>query len=481
MSEVGLQSNSTSEQLAGFLARTIATQVIGAAAAQLIANPLMAVLNISDTSQQKFQEEVLAQLDRIRDQLKDVQASLNKISTAVDALQQSINAYAISAALAGYYKTANQIHSRYRFFVDGVAALANPQADHAKAAVDLYVRLSPPADATISDAMDDIHSFVVPNAGVQGLFDHILTGMRDAMTAWAQNGSNYSVPKLGEYEQYWIPSEGGSFSSRRMLTGSFDVARNYIANFAVPLMKHVLATEIKGLMLLTRAWAGGMHDLQVGDYVDNILGHVKLMKDFFTTRVVPAARDLAVTNLKTHSKRIVGETLKRAQWKQLPREATGPSRQLNPTPPFLIDDNWVMWEQFPDFGYHFIMGYPMPARDQEWKWGRAMAFAHKPWEGGVRPVYLLNWSGHNLGATTDLINQTWQFKPSVGDYYTILSPQEFVKRTDVVTFLSERIGEIGIEAGGQVGVKVDTFSDVAPTALSDMVKNLPAKRDELKP
>jgi hypothetical protein len=472
---------SSSEQLAGFLAKTIATQVIGAASAELIANPLLSWLNISDTSQQKFQQEVLAQLDRIRDQLKDVQASLNKITTAVDALQQSINAYAISAALSGYYKTANQIHSRYRFFVDGVAALTNPAADHGKALVDMYVRLSPPSDATVSDAMDEIHSFVVPNSGVQGLFDLILTGMRDTMTAWAQNGGNYKIEKLGEYEEFFIPTTGGAFSSRRMLTGGFTAARNYIANFAVPLMKHVLATEIKGLMLLTRAWAGGLHDSQIADSVDNILAHVTLMKAFFTGRVVPAARELSTANLKNHSKRLAGETLKKARWMQLPRHATGPDRILDPTPPFLMDDDWVMWEQWPDFAYHFIMGYPFPPRDEEWKWGRDMVMAYKPWEGGTRPSYIVGWSGPSLGVATELINQSWEFNPPVGDYYTILPPTEFLKRTDAVKFISERVGELGIESGGQIGLKMDTFSDTPPLALSDMLKSLPTKRDELKP
>jgi|GEM_PF-6484545 len=479
MSQVQVQSEC--EQLAAFLAKTVASQVIGAAASELIANPLLSALNISDTTQQRFQDTVLAQLDRIRDQLKEVQVSLNKITTAVDALQHSIDAYAISAALAGYYKSAAQIHSRYKFYVEDIAALANPSADHAKAASDLYVRLSAPADATISDAMDEIHAFVVPNPGVKGLFDHILTGMRDTMTAWAQNGNNYNITKYGPSEDFWIPTDGGMFSSRRMLTGSFDLARTYIADFAVPLMKHVLATEIKGLMLLTRAWAGGIHDLEVGDYVDNILGHIKLMKDFFTTRVVPEARDLSVANLRTYSKRLAGETLKHAQWVQLPRESTGPDRTLDPCPRFLIDDNWVMWEAFPDFSYSFIKGYPLPPRDEEWRNCTEMVFAYKPWDGGHRPTYLLGWSGAQLGASTQLINQAWQVNPEVGDYYTILPPLEFVKRKEAVEFLSPRIGEIGIESGGQVGVKVDAFSDVPPTPLADMVKSLPTKRDELKP
>jgi hypothetical protein len=471
---------SETEKLAALLAQTVASQVIGAAASELIANPLLSALDISDTSQQKFQEGVLAQLDRIRDQLKEVQASLYKITTAVDALQASFNAYAISAALAGYYTSANKIHSRYMLFIDNLAALTDPNADHAHAVADLYVRLSPPSDLAISDAMDEIHAFVVPSPGVKGVFDHILTGMRDAMLVWAQNAENYKI-QLGGSPEYWIPSEGGVFSTRRMLTGSFAVARTYIENFVVPLMKHVLATEIKGLMLLTRAWAGGSHDNRVGVYVDNILGHIQLMKEFFANRVVPSARDLAAANLEMYGKRLVGETLKRAPWHQLPVDATGPHRELVPTAPFLMNDDWVMWERYPDFDAHFRDGLPLPPPEDEYKWGREVVCVHRPWEGWRRPAYVLAWSGAWSGASTELINQAWQTNPRVGDYYTILPPISFLNHRDEVKFLSERLGEIDIEPSGQLGVTVDSFSDIPPAALADMLKKLPAKRDELKP
>lgn len=470
---------SESEQLAAFLAKTVASQVIGAAAAELIANPLLSALNISDTSQQKFQADVLAQLDRIRDQLAQVQASLSRINTAVEALQASINAYAISASLSGYYKTANQIHSRYRFFVDGVAALTKPTGDHAKALIDIYVRLSPPSDATISDAMDDIHSFVVPNAGVQGLFDLILTGMRDAMTAWAQDGKNYKIT-LGEHADFWIPTDGGAFATRRMLTGGFEVARRYLSDFAVPLMKHVLATEVKGLMLLTRAWAGGLHDDQIKEYVDNVLLHVARMKTFFADRAVPAARQMSATNLSNHGKRLVGEAVKRANWYQLPEGRTGPDRTLDRVGPFLCNDDWVMWEQFPDFSYHFISNFPLPPREDEWKWGREVVMLHRPWEGGVRSAHVMGWSKGSNTVAAERINQKWEVLPKVGDYYTILAPPDFMKQKKVVDFLSPRVGEIALDSDGKVGVKVDVFSDTPPAALADMLKNLPTKREELK-
>src|SRR5262245_56696293 len=102
-------ARSGSDQLAMFLLRTVASQVVGQVASELIASPLLSTLNISDTSQARFQDDVLAQLDDIRYQLRDVQVGLAQMSTAVHQLQQSINAHAISAALRNYYAVANRI------------------------------------------------------------------------------------------------------------------------------------------------------------------------------------------------------------------------------------------------------------------------------------------------------------------------------------------------------------------------------------
>jgi hypothetical protein len=77
------------------------------------------------------------------------------------------------------------------------------------------------------------------------------------------------------------------------------------------------------------------------------------------------------------------------------------------------------------------------------------------------------------------MNQTWQFLPPVGHYFTIFSPAEFLKQTDVTQFLSSHIGEIALGSDEQLGIKVDTFSDTPPAALSALVEALPTTREEL--
>jgi hypothetical protein len=468
---------SSEEQLAVFLARTVATQVIGKAAAQVIADPLLSALNIARSSQAEFQKNVTSQLSSIRNTLKDVQESLVKITQAVEHLQHAIDAYAISSALRDYYDTADLISGPYDLFVDGVAELANEKGDPAKAALELWVRLSPPNDTSILNAMNKIHRFVVPNAGVVGLFDHILTGMTNAMTAFAQDGNRYKIEKLGEYKDFWIPSDGGMFSTYKMLTGSFDAAREYLVKIAVPIMKHVLATEIKGLMLLTRSWAGGPHNARIRSHVDNILAHIDTMKRFFSQRAVPAARSVAKENLNKYGKRLKGDGLAKNRWSQMPLHMTGPTREYRDVWPFMMNDDWVMWASYPDYAFAMLKGYPLPPRDEEWKQARSLVMIMKPWEGGTRPVYLLSWG--NYTSSTVRIHQSWQFNPPVGDYYTILSPPDFVKRTDVVKFLSERIGEVTLDTENQVGITVPEFSSVEPRELTDLISSLPTKTEQL--
>jgi hypothetical protein len=472
---------SAADQAAMFLFRTVVSQIVGAAASEFITTPLLSTLNISDNSQERFQEEVLAELDAIRHQLHDMQVSLAEINTAVHQLQQSINAHAISASLRNYYAVANRINRRYDFFVNGVAALANPDGNHAKAAADLFIRLAPPNDATVSDAMDEIHSFVMPNPGVQGLFDIIVTGMLDRMTAFAQDESKYTI--VNSNENFRLPSDDGLFSTRRMLTGSFAAAREYLVDFAVPLMKHILATESKGLLLLSRAWAGGLHDGLIPVYVGHILEHISRMRAFFAEQAVPAAKQFAPGLLEQYGRRLRGTTLRQGRWSQLPLHQTGPSRRLEPIRPFL-DDDWVMWEPFPDMFFDGIQGRPFPPSEDrlaERSHRFPMVMLHKPWEDGVRRAYMLYWTHDHQGSSssTKLMNQTWQFLPPVGHYFTIFSPAEFLKQTDVTQFLSSHIGEIALGSDEQLGIKVDTFSDTPPAALSELVEALPTTREEL--
>lgn len=486
---------SEAEQLAVTLSKALLQRIAGAAAAKFITGPVLSHLNLSDTSQQNFQRDVVAQLADIREQLREVHSSLAQVHAAVGALRTTIDTYAISVALKNYYERAATIQSRYRFFVDGVRALANPEANHLKAAADIYVRLAAPNDAFVSDAMDAIHAFVVPNRGVLGLFDHILTGMRNTMTAFAQEGSHFEIRNLSRFEVFFVPSEGGVFSTRKMLTGSFAAATEYLATFGVPLMKHVLATQIQGLVLLSRAWAGGPHDGRLEDYVDNILGQVAQMNAFFAGRAAPAIEELAVDLLREHGRRLRGDTLRQARWSQLPLHQTGPSRVMQRIRP-LFDDDWVMWAEFPSISYRRITGSPFPpSEDQLAEWAKERPFPilmlHRPWEGGVRMAYLLSWHGTpinhpSLGGsfpgsgTIRLINQRWEVMPPVGHYFTILSPQDFLRRTDITDFLSGHIGEIAIGADDQLGVKVDEFKRVPPAALTALLDDLPAKREELR-
>ncbi|MCU1227629.1 MAG: hypothetical protein JWO97_513 [Acidobacteria bacterium] len=508
-----MAERSGDEELAAWLAKTIAGRVIGHAASELIAKPLLSALNVSRMSEQAFQRELLAQLDGIRDQLREVHTSLVMIDTAVAALQATIHRYAISAALDGYYERADMIHSRFEFFINGVAALTDPNADHDRAAADLFVRLSAPNDAVLSDAMNRIHAFVVPNSGVEGLFDHLLTGMRDAMNAFAADESNYRIENRSQpLERFYIPTDRGVFSTRTMLTGSFSAATAYLVNVAVPLMTHVLATEIKGLVLLSRAWAGGPHDRMIRRYVDNILRHVSLMQRFFDKRAVPAVKKQAKEILTKPHLRLTGDTLRRARWSQLPLDQTGPSRTLQPIRQFLLNDEWVMWAQFPEISDRWLAEQtalpPAEGRVAEWANRRPypVVMLHRPWLGGVRRAYLFSWrfgtirdhmmrlpdflqvearDAHDRleftdGVLTRLINQSWQFHPRLGTHHaTILSPSDFMNRTDVTTFLSDHIGEIAIGGDSQLGVKVDVFSDTPPAALTELLHELPVKRAEL--
>jgi hypothetical protein len=486
---------SEAEQLLLLLGQKVGERIFGAAVSKFITSPALGYLNLSDTSQQDFQRDVVARLDEIRDELRQVHASLAQISATIAELRTTVDRYGVSAALAGYFENAGVIESRYRFFVDGVRALAAPRGNHGKAAADIHARLAAPYDAIVSDAMDAVHRFVIPPQGVLGLFDHVLTWMRNEMTAFAQDGSNFPIENLSRATLV-PPIEGGVFSTREMLAGSFETAADSLATFAVPLMKHVLATQIQGLVLLNRAWAGGPHDARLGDYVDNILRQVARMQPFFAQQASPVIREHAQALLRDHGRRLRTETLNDGKWYQLPVTTTGPERTLQHIRvPF--DKDWVMWAEFPAISYWRITGRPYPPTSEQLaQWGKERRFPlvmlHRPWEGGVRRALLFTWDNRPTvrirrnervfpwTAGIRYINQEWQTMPAVGSYFTILPPPAFLKRTDITDFLSEHIGKIAIDADGQLGVKVDEFDGIPPVALTELLKDLPAKRAQLR-
>lgn len=483
-----MSDTAEADALASWLAKSLIERVLGAAAAKYITNPLLSALNLSDRSQQIFQNEVLAQLAGIRAQLKEVQNSLAKIDTAVDKLRQTVERYAISADFTNYYTNAQFIERRYEYFVNNLAALTNPKADHRRAADEIHEMLSGSEVRYLADAMDAIIAFVVPRRGVLGLFDHILTAMRDAMKESAERESKY---KIIPGSPYIFPSEDGVFSARKMLTNTFDAANELLVGFAVPVLQHVLATEAKGLILLSRAWAGGAHERTLNDFVDRVLDTVSVMKDFFPKRAVPTARKVTPAFLKQPVLHLKSVGLRRVRWSHLPIRDPRRNRYIvrNRFPDraaALPAGEWVMWALFPNVWRERIGGDPLPDNAR-------LMMVRKPWEGGTRPAILLEWTPPQFGVEGHLfmtrINQQWQFLPPVPpdnpDYlrwhggYTILSPAEFLKHKDVTDFLSKHIGELALDADKQIGVKVDVFEDKPPAKWTELLNGLPVKREQL--
>lgn len=306
-------------QLAIFVGSKIADGIVGGAASELVANPVLSFLGIKkeDDSAQKYHDAVMNQLatlgQSLGNQVRSLQTSLNQIKSISSNVEDYMTQEALAQVLRAYNTNATTIESLFQLFVDDVSALSD--ADTAEAALtDLYNQvLSSDNALKVSEAMSTIHDLVGhPSAFDKGILDYLHDMIQEEIQKYAETDESY----VFKFTRAWDPANhfyelprdcGDYYECGKIVINAHDVARAELPKIA-SLFKRIISTQLRGLIFLAKAWEGSIHAPTLRQRTKDVLADNKLMQDFY-----PAYRatvDKAVADsLKKNGKSLPDELL----------------------------------------------------------------------------------------------------------------------------------------------------------------------------
>src|SRR5687768_48502 len=172
-------------QLAIFVGSKIADGIVGGAATELVANPVLKFLGIKqvDDSAARYHQEVMSQLKSLGQSLSTQIQALQDTLVQITGLSSEVKDYmtheALKQILRSFNNEAATIQTSFRLFVDDVSTLsAKDDKKTERALKDLFDVLSPANAIEVSGAMSRIHDLVVPPSELD---DGILSYLNDVV------------------------------------------------------------------------------------------------------------------------------------------------------------------------------------------------------------------------------------------------------------------------------------------------------------
>jgi hypothetical protein len=273
--------------IAEFLVKQAAGALAGQAATQLIGAPLLDALGAGPTDNSAaYVAQVTAAIDalgnKLEQQIDVVQNGIANVAALTLQIEDNQAIKGLSDILQQFNIDAVAIDTVFSEFQADINFISATDKQTAQALADLYVRLTPNNDTNIANAMADIHNLVVPSAGTRGIFDYfcdvvaqkVMDGAQTAMQAPMANPpsdwtSAYTLPDDMTYCQ----AKPGVDQAPAAVTAEIPTV--------ISVMQSILAAQVKGLLLLTRAWTGGPQEPNLKTYTDNILAEIAVMKAFY--------------------------------------------------------------------------------------------------------------------------------------------------------------------------------------------------------
>jgi hypothetical protein len=339
----------TEADVAVYLGSKIAGSLIGGAADQLITSPVLTVLGIkqSDNTAARYFEEISRQLAALGksmrslgDQMRGLQDSLSQIKSIDTQIKDYLTHEALAQVLRKYNDHARTIQSLFELFVDDVSVVKDASTDEEKTAInDLYTNVLNGGNAkNVSEAMSGIHDLLVgPSEFETGILDHLHQMITTEIQKYAETDDNYRHTfrlSFGETGAH-LPRNFQYYDCYKIVVSGYNTARTELPTIAA-LFKRIVASQLRGLILLTKAWQESTHAPTLGLRTSEVLQGISAMKAFY-----PAYRT-TVNNAIADSLKKNGKYLPDDFWQHFDRSRNFVGGLNDNEPDGFLDHDWIM-------------------------------------------------------------------------------------------------------------------------------------------
>ena len=359
-------------ELAIYLGSKIADSLVGATADRFITGPVLNLLGIkkTDNSAKDYHQDIVQRLSglgqSLDDQVRDLQTNLNQIKSISTQIKDYLTQESLAQVLRDYNNSASTVETVFELFLDDVSALSDAvaaavQANAAAAAAQTNAagstsQTNDPNDAVtdlyqnvlnfenaekVSEAMSRIYDLLVkPTDFDKGIADYLKDMVTAEIQKFAETDDNF-VHKFTRsfdttFNVYLLDRKFQYYDCANIVTNGYDVAHAELPKIAA-LFQRIVATQLRGLLLLAKAWQESPHAPTLGLRVNEVLEGIQLMKNFYAdykTTVDTAVMDA----LKTSGKYLTDDFLH--SFTQVKRDVFTWCNQTQPSD-FLSHD-WIV-------------------------------------------------------------------------------------------------------------------------------------------
>ncbi len=345
---------SSEAELAIYLGSKIADSLVGASADRLITGPVLNLLGIkkTDNSAAEYHQDVVQRLSELGqsldDQVRGLQTSLSQIKTISTQIKDYLTQESLAEVLRDYNQSATTIEAVFELFVDDVSSLgdavgsASATGESNDAVTDLYQNVLNADNAEkLSEAMTRIHDLLVkPSDFDKGILDYLKDMVTAEIQKYAETDDNFVHKFTRSFDKTananLLDRNFQYYDCAKIVFNGYDVARAELPKIA-GLFQRIVATQLRGLLVLGKAWQESPHAPTLGLRVNEVIQGIQLMKSFYAD-YKDTVEKAVMDALKTSGKYLTDDFLH--SFGQVKRDVFTWGNQTQPSD-FLSHD-WIM-------------------------------------------------------------------------------------------------------------------------------------------
>lgn len=247
---------------------------VGSEIGSAIGGQILGCLGLGgSTDYTSYFNAINAKLDQISGQLQQIQTGIQQLSNALVSLTGLVLASELAASLKQYEAARAVIQTCYQTFAQHIDGLISGKADTASdSAEQLYQMLTDYSESgyasQVAINLQVINSLVVGDSEYTSIVDFQPQVCYNAVTAWAQQTSNFETPE-------------GIINYGDILPGYPGVIANTLAETVLPCLQAILTVQVQGLAFLIVAWGGTDQESSLQQYISNLQAQIAQMGKVF--------------------------------------------------------------------------------------------------------------------------------------------------------------------------------------------------------